>query len=192
MPKKAKSPSVDPLQRTHEIMKTKLDSYREVREVFQYISMRNKRNEFLTDEAVHTKVVEKIFLHIAATSKACKKDAGLEILELIKTALMDHAKDSRKVGCFSLVQHRFHNIKEKDDLHPASLYKRKIKQQKFLMQTIAADFEAMALVAFLERKQYKTGKILKSDRLPFTHNIFKLTSDAENALDDLRAILLLG
>ena len=190
MPKKGKVTESDPLQRTHEVMKKKLDKYREVRPDFQYISMRNKRNEFLKDDENHSKIVEKIFLHIAANSKACKKDAGLEVLEMIKDVLMVHAKESRQKGCFSLVQHQFHNIKEKADMHPASLYKRKIRQQKYLMQTIASDFEAQALVAFLERKQYKTGKILKADRLPFTHQLFKLSTEAEYALDDLRSILL--
>ena len=190
MPRKS-PPIVDALQKSHEIMRLKLDSYREVRPGYQFISMRNKRHEFIhEDSALHNDCLQEAFDEIIKKSEACKRVAGVEILTIVRDVLLDHAKISRLEGWHSHVQYHFTNIKEKQDLHPDSCYKRKIKHQKSYMQTVAAELEVQALMIFLEKKNIKEKRITVDEKLQTTHRLFKISPQAEQALNDLRMILL--
>ena len=190
MPRRGNPPVVDALQRTHEIMRKKLDSYREVRPEYQFVSMRNKRNDLILDAEEHPIVLEAVTNSVIARSEACKRVAGTEMLFLIRDILRDHAKETRDSKSNCNIQHRFHNIKDQADLHPDSCYRSKVRHQRSYMQTIAAELEAQCMIYYLERRNVANGSLLADDVIPFTNTLFKIDPKAEKALNDLRMIFL--
>ena len=171
-------------------MRRKLDAYREIRPEYQYVSMRNRRHDFITDEVEHPIALEAVVQSISEKSDACKKTAGLQILWIIRDILKNHAKETRINADHSKIQHRFYNLMEKSDLHAESCYKSKIRHQKAFMQTVAAEIEAQSLIFYLERRNVARRTLAENDKLPLTHALFKLDPKAEKALNDLRMIFL--
>ena len=190
MPRRGNPPIVDALQRTHEIMRKKLDSYRELRPEYEFVSMRNKRNDLILDAEEHPIVLEAVTNSIIARSEACKRVAGTEMLFIIRDILKAHAQETRESGTNCKIQHRFYNIKDQADLHPDSCYRNKVRQQRSNMQTFAAEMEAQCMIFYLERRNVANGSILEDDIMPFTGTIFKIDPKAEKALNDLRMIFL--
>ena len=186
---RSKSCPPDPLQTTHDIYKSKLDDYREVRPAFKYISFRHKRHVFLKDQKHHENVTKAVGFRIRSTSKAALKIAGTHALHHITDTIVDHGKKVRnKTVCINALQHQFRQIKEKADLHPDSLYKRKANHQKYFMQVIAADLEAQSLIQYLETVQLEEGII--DEVIPKEHALYQFHPLSEKYLDNLRMIFL--
>ena len=87
-----------------------------------------------------------------------------------------------------MIQHEFSLIKEKTDLHPDSMYKRKFNNQKFFMQVLAADIESQALITYLEKIQLQERQI--EQVLVDEHVLYSLSPVSEKYFNDLRMIYL--
>ena len=190
MPKlRSKSCPPDPLQATHEVFRTKLDDYREVRPRFQYLSFRHKRHVFLKDSTLHAECIREVFGRVRRSSRAASKIAGLHVLRHVTATLINHGKRVRSGHIpINTIQHEFSLIKEKTDLHPDSMYKRKFNNQKFFMQVLAADIESQALITYLEKIQLQERQIEQT--LNDEHVLYSLSPVSEKYFNDLRMIYL--
>ena len=183
--------TLDALGRTHAIFKDKVEEYKEVRPPFRFLSMRNQSNKFIRDEKAYGDSVEDAYDQIAATSRAASQACGLQILLRTRDVLHEYGSDMRERGHSRAVQHRFQNLRIPSDIPETNqYYRRKCKKQKIYFQTLAADFEAQSLMIYLEKSLVKSGYIVEGEKLQMTNELFKLHPKAEEALDDLRMILL--
>ena len=184
-------PTLDALGRTHAVFKNKIESYKDERPHFIYMSMRQKANQFIRDEQLYKDCIEDVYDQIAASSTAASKSCGLQILLKVRSVLLDYGQEMRATGKAKSVQHCFFNMKLPKDIPESNkCYRRKCKKQKILFQTLAADIEAMCLILFLEKQMIKSKKITEDGKLGMNHALFKLNGKAEDALDDLRMIVL--
>ena len=186
MNRRSKSCPPDPLQVTHQVFSSKLEAYRDVRPPFKYISMRTKRLVFLKDDQ-HQSVINQVYGHIYENSKAAKLTRGLEVLNHVRLALIDHGKKV-KAGKSTAgeIKHHLKKVKKCVDMHPDSLYKRKCGHQKYLLQVLVAEYEAQALIYYLEKTQKDAETI--DEMIPSSHELYKLHSLAERYFNDLRMI----
>ena len=183
--------TLDALGRTHKRYKDRLESYKNERPQLIYMSMRQKSNQFIRDEKAFKDSVEEVYDHIAAKSAAASKSCGLQILLIVRQVLLDYGQEMRDTGKAKVVQHRFKNLRVPTEIPSTNKhYRRKCKKQKILFQTLAADFEAMSLILYLENRMVKSRIIHEDDKLKMEDALFTLNVKAEESLDDLRMILL--
>ena len=182
---------IDALGQTHAIFKEKIEAYKESRPPFRFLSARNQFNIFIKDEKVFRESIEEAYDQIAATSAAASKSAGLHVLLIVRDALLAYGQDMRQNGKAKRIQHRFLNLRHPNEIPIANLYyRRKAKKQKVFQQSLAADMEAQSLIIFMEKRLVKSGHIIEAEKIPMTNDVFKLNTKAEDALDDLRMIVL--
>ena len=186
MKRRSKSCPPDPLQVPHQVFSKKMDGYTEVRPNLKYISMRSKRSVFLRDKD-HQTIINQVYSIMYERSKAAKMVNGPTVLNHVREALIDHGRRVKNGKASSdSIQHQLKKVKNCKDMHPHSLYKRKCGHQLYFLQVLAAEFEAQALIRFLERSLLEDQMI--EAVITQEHDLYSLHPLAERYFNDLRMI----
>ena len=180
----------DHLAVQHTIFHEKMQKFIEVRPVLKYFSVRVKRIEHILDEESHTNNIDDTIEQVRRTSIAARKEAGYEILAVIRRTILDHADDYRHNGGSLSGDHIWTNIKAKPDIHPMSNLKRLYGKQKELLAMISSDVTAQGLIRYLDQSLLAQEIITAKDVLDDEHDLMQLDRRSERALNDLRMLKL--
>ena len=181
----------DALQVSHATFTAKMTEYSsQIRPVYAFTSMRQKRLKLIKDGPLHKKYINKAVKNMVKNSLAANKTTGRYVLKYIRDKILLHGYLFRNHNIRFRCDHIFTNVKRKSDIHPKSKYKRTWRKQKSHMKMIGSDIESQALILFLEQKLVDSNVILEEDKLPDDHHLLTLTEPCETALDELRMLKL--
>ena len=180
----------DALQVSHERFNSKMVQYSQLRPVYAFSSMRQKRVQLLKNGIHHKKFISKAVRNIAKYSLAANKTTGRYVLKYVKEKILLHGWLVRNHGLHFRCDHIYTNLKKKSDIHPASRMKRSWRKQKSMMKMLGAEIESHALMLFLEQKLVDGEVIQEDDQIPGDSPLLALSESTEAALDELRMLKL--
>ena len=178
----------DQLAEVHEISTRRLDGYCKKRPIFNNMSQRRKKAQFLADINGYEKYLHEAYLHIVGGCEAGQKQGSHSVLNFIKTSLKDHATANidKKVNS----THVYECFKIKEDIPERNPYKKKCSSQKRFLQIVGAELQSTAMVLYLEQALIQAEILTKEDSIKSDDPLIKVSTKANDCLDDLRILYL--
>ena len=179
----------DPLSQVHDIAKQRLDGYCHKRPIFQNMSQRRKKSQFLSDAVGYKKYLQEAYLHIVGGCPSGRKQGAHSVLEFIKGSLIKHAnKASTGTGPGTI--HVYDTFKLKEEIPDHNPYKKKCANQKRLLQIVAAEMESTAMVLYLDQALVQAEIQTDDDKIKMSDPLLEVSELVNVSLDDLRIIYL--
>ena len=181
----------DSLSASMEPFRYKLEKFRERHPTLRFRSIRLMRKNMLLSQVEHTSALGEALAKMTSNSEAAVKCNGINVLFHIRTKHLEHANKFRNSQnpASSPGLHRFEVMVAENEIHSMSTKKRKLRFQLQQLQYLSADFEAVALIYYLESKMIQEGIMTEEQRLRPKSKLLKLTPKGEYYLNELRDLL---
>ena len=177
----------DSLTTVSEIFDAKIDLYRAVRApLIDHLSIRNQREMFLKDSALHPKYVRKAANDLAKKTESSAREGGLRVINHLKDGIVSAGNRYRQQPCASRRLQRVTILKEKEDMVENSYMNKRWRHQKTYLRVVTAEIEALALIYFIDHGLLKKKKIAKRHLITRNHGLVTFSRFSERNLDIAR------
>ena len=153
-------------------------------------SKRSMHRDFVLDETNHKSCLEEAFritVRSNSIDSSLNRLYGNFVLIHIRDSLIESAEEIRENNLKVHQTRIFDKIKLKNQMHQNSRFGDICASQVSLFQIAGAEFEAFAMILHQQRTNPGCLQIVDDDGNDL-HDLFKLSTKVENAIDDLRVM----